>query len=316
MTTLLDKPVRSAAHRDSRTAGAARRARLARMSFYVPAVLYLVIFFGYPVVANLVMSFQDYTVTSFYNGGAPFTGLANYTAIFTDELFSTSLWNTAVFTIASLILQFAIGLGLALFFRRRFALSSTLRALLLLPWLLPLLVSGTVFRWLLDQDYGVVNQVLLSLHLIHDPVPWLVSPDHAMTAIVIANVWIGIPFNMVILYGGLQSIPPQLYEAASLDGAGAWQKFRHVTWPLLRPTTSVVVMLGLIYTIKAFDVVMVLTQGGPADSTQLLSTWSYALSFTNLQFGQGAAVSNVLIVIAMLFALVYLRTVRAEQLER
>jgi multiple sugar transport system permease protein len=137
-----------------------------------------------------------------------------------------------------------------------------------------------------------------------------------MTAIVVANVWIGIPFNMVILYGGLQSIPPQLYEAASLDGAGAWQKFRHVTWPLLRPTTSVVVMLGLIYTIKAFDVVMVLTQGGPANSTQLLSTWSYALSFTNLQFGQGAAVSNVLIVIAMLFALVYLRAVRAEQSER
>ncbi|MFE6155996.1 carbohydrate ABC transporter permease [Streptomyces sp. NPDC057889] len=316
MTTLLDKPVHSAAHPDSRTAGAARRARLARMSFYVPAVLYLVIFFGYPVVANLVMSFQDYTVTSFYNGGAPFTGLANYTAIFTDELFSTSLWNTAVFTIASLVLQFAIGLGLALFFRRRFPLSSTLRALLLLPWLLPLLVSGTVFRWLLDQDYGVVNQVLLGLHLINDPVPWLVSPDHAMTAIVIANVWIGIPFNMVILYGGLQSIPPQLYEAASLDGAGAWPKFRHVTWPLLRPTTSVVVMLGLIYTIKAFDVVMVLTQGGPANSTQLLSTWSYALSFTNLQFGQGAAVSNVLIVIAMLFALVYLRAVRAEQSER
>lgn len=139
-----------------------------------------------------------------------------------------------MFTIASLVLQFAIGLGLALFFRRRFPLSSTLRALLLLPWLLPLLVSGTVFRWLLDQDYGVVNQVLLGLHLINDPVPWLVSPDHAMTAIVIANVWIGIPFNMVILYGGLQSIPPQLYEAASLDGAGAWQKFRHVTWPLLR----------------------------------------------------------------------------------
>ncbi|MGW9130016.1 carbohydrate ABC transporter permease [Streptomyces sp. NPDC055681] len=317
MTILLDKPVHTAARPDSRTAAtAARRARLARMSFYVPAVLYLVIFFGYPIVANLVMSFQDYTVTSVYNGGAPFTGLANYSAILTDELFSMTLWNTAVFTIASLILQFAIGLGLALFFRRRFPLGATLRALLLLPWLLPLLVSGTVFRWLLDQDYGVVNQVLLNLHLINDPVPWLVSPDHAMTAIVVANVWIGIPFNMVILYGGLQSIPPQLYEAASLDGAGARQQFRHVTWPLLRPTSSVVVMLGLIYTIKAFDVVMVLTQGGPANSTQLLSTWSYALSFTNLQFGQGAAVSNVLIVIAMLFALVYLRAVRAEQSER
>ncbi|MES4904343.1 MULTISPECIES: sugar ABC transporter permease [unclassified Streptomyces] len=316
MTTLLDKPVRTAAHSDDRAAAATRRARLARLSFYVPALLYLAIFFGYPIVANVVMSFQNYSVTSFYDGDAPFTGLANYAEILTDDLFSTTLWNTAVFTLASLILQFAIGLGLALFFRRRFPLSGTLRALLLLPWLLPLLVSGTVFRWLLDQDYGVINQVLLNLHLISDPVPWLVSPDHAMTAVVIANVWIGIPFNMVILYGGLQSIPPQLYEAASLDGAGAWQKFRHLTWPLLRPVSSVVVMLGLIYTIKAFDVVMVLTQGGPADSTQLLSTWSYQLSFTDLRFGQGAAVSNVLIAIAMLFALVYLRAVRAEQSER
>ncbi|MCX5537324.1 sugar ABC transporter permease [Streptomyces sp. NBC_00006] len=319
MTTVVDRPAAPAAAPTPPTPdarAAARRTRLARMSFYVPSVLYLLLFFGYPITANVVMSFQDYTVTSFYDGDAPFNGLANYTAIFTDDLFGASLWHTVVFTVASLVAQFALGLALALYFRRRFPLGSVLRALLLLPWLLPLLVSGTVFRWLLDQDYGVVNQVLLSLHLVSDPVPWLVSPDHAMAAVVIANVWIGIPFNMVILYGGLQSVPPQLYEAASLDGGGAWGKFRHITWPLLRPVSAVVLMLGLIYTVKAFDVVMVLTQGGPADATQLLSTWSYQLSFTNLQFGQGAAVSNVLIVIAMVFALVYLRAVRAEQSER
>ncbi|MFF1688776.1 MULTISPECIES: carbohydrate ABC transporter permease [unclassified Streptomyces] len=315
MTTLLDRPANAAAARPPAQCPAARRARLVRLSFWVPAVLYLAVFFGYPIAANVVMSFQDYTVTSFYRGGAPFNGVANYAHVLGDDLFSGTLWNTVVFTVASLVLQFAIGLGLALFFRRHFPLSGVLRALLLLPWLLPLLVSGTVFRWLLDQDYGVVNQVLINLHLISDPVPWLVSPDYAMTAVVLANVWIGIPFNMVILYGGLQSIPPQLYEAASLDGAGAWHRFRHVTWPLLRPTTSVVLMLGLIYTIKAFDVVMVLTQGGPAGATQLLSTWSYQLSFTELHFGQGAAVGNVLIVIATLCALVYLRAVRAEQSE-
>ncbi|MEU8569453.1 sugar ABC transporter permease [Streptomyces pathocidini] len=292
------------------------RTRLAKLSFYVPALLYLAVFFGFPILTNLTMSFQDYTVTSFYASDAPWTGLGNYAAVLGDELFPTTLWNTAVFTVASLAFQFAIGLGLALFFRRRFPLGGLLRALLLLPWLLPLLVSGTVFRWLLDQDYGIVNHVLLNLHLISDPVPWLVSPDHAMTAVVIANVWIGIPFNMVILYGGLQSIAPHLYEAAALDGASAWQKFRYVTWPLLRPVTSVVLMLGLIYTIKAFDVVMVLTQGGPADATQLLSTWSYQVSFTELHFGEGAAVGNVLIVIAMLFALVYLRAVRREQAGR
>ncbi len=293
-----------------------RGTRLVRLSFWVPAVLYLALFFGYPIAANVAMSFQDYTVTSFYGGGAPWNGFDNYAAVLGDELFSTTLWNTAVFTVASLLFQFGIGLALALFFRRHFPLGGLLRALLLLPWLLPLLVSGTVFRWLLDQDFGVVNQVLQGLHLIDDPVPWLVSTEHAMAAVVITNVWIGIPFNMVILYGGLTSIPPQLYEAASLDGAGAWQRFRHITWPLLRPVTSVVLMLGLIYTVKAFDVVMVLTQAGPAGATQLLSTWSYELSFTELHFGRGAAVGNVLVVIAMIFAFGYLRAVRREQAGR
>ncbi|UUN25483.1 carbohydrate ABC transporter permease [Streptomyces sp. FIT100] len=290
-----------------------RAQRIAKLGFYVPALVYLAVFFGYPIVANVVMAFQDYTVSSFYQGDAPWTGWDNYAAVFGNELFSATLWNTAVFTLASLAFQFAIGLGLALFFRRHFPLSGVLRALLLLPWLLPLLVSGTVFRWLLDQEYGVLNHVLLGLHVIDAPVGWLVDPAYAMTAVVIANIWIGIPFNMVILYGGLQTIPEQLYEAASLDGASAWQRFRNVTWPLLRPVTTVVLMLGLIYTIKAFDVIMVLTQAGPADATQLLSTWSYQLSFTELHFGEGAAVGNVLVVIAMLFALVYLRVVRTEQ---
>ncbi|NYI07678.1 carbohydrate ABC transporter permease [Allostreptomyces psammosilenae] len=295
---------------------AGRRADLARLGFYLPATLYLLVFFGYPIVTSVVMSFQDYTVNSFYTGDAPWNGLANYAEVFRDELFGATLWHTAVFTAASLAFQFAIGLALAVFFRRHFPLGGVLRALLLLPWLLPLIVSGTVFRWLLDQDYGVVNNVLTGLNLISEPVPWLVSTDTALIAVIITNIWIGIPFNMVILYGGLQSIPDTLYEAAALDGAGPWQRFRHITWPLLRPVTAVVLMLGLIYTVKAFDVVIVLTQGGPADSTQLLSTWSYELSFTDLHFGQGAAVGNVLIAIAMLFAVVYLRSTRRAEAEQ
>jgi multiple sugar transport system permease protein len=129
-------------------------------------------------------------------------------------------------------------------------------------------------------------------------------------AVIVVNIWVGIPFNMVILYGGLQGIPVSLLEAASLDGANPWQQFRHVSLPLLKPVSTVVLMLGLIYTIKVFDVIMVTTQGGPADATQTLTIWAYNLSFINFAFGQGAAVGNLLIIVALIFGVVYIRSTR------
>ena len=220
--------------------------------------------------------------------------------------------NTVLFTIGSLAFQFAIGMALALFFRRIFPLNGVLRALLLVPWLLPLVVSGTVWRWMMNNDSGVVNSVLLHLHLVGQPVPWLVSTNMSLVAVIIVNIWVGIPFNMVILYGGLQALPEQVFEAAALDGANAWQRFTRITLPMLRPVILVVLTLGLIYTVKAFDVIMLVTQGGPANSSQTLTTYAYDLSFTQLQFGQGAAVGNILILVAVVFAGIYLRAVRDQ----
>ncbi|MDT0303181.1 carbohydrate ABC transporter permease [Streptomonospora wellingtoniae] len=282
----------------------------ARVGFLAPIVLYLAVFFGYPLAANFTMALREYSAASFYTGEAPFVGLANYAAVLSDPLFGTAMANTAVFTVASLAFQFGIGLALAVFFQRHFPLNGVLRSLLLIPWLLPLVVSGTVWRWIFDQEYGVLNQTLLGLGVIDAAVPWLSSTAMALPSVTVANIWVGIPFNMVILYGGLQSIPTQLYEAAALDGAGPWQRFRHVTWPLLRPVSAVVLMLGLVYTLKVFDVIMVLTQGGPANATQTLTTWSYSLSFGELDFGLGAAVGNLLILIALVFAVFYLRGLR------
>jgi multiple sugar transport system permease protein len=166
---------------------------------------------------------------------------------------------------------------------------------------------------MMDSDSGVLNQVLLHLHLIGQPVPWLVSTNMALVAVTLVNIWVGIPFNMVILYGGLQGIPEQLYEAAAIDGANAWQRFTKITWPMLRPVTLVVLTLGLVYTVKVFDVIMIVTQGGPANSSQNLTTYAYDLSFQQLSFGQGAAVGNILILVAVVFAAVYLRAVRDQQ---
>jgi multiple sugar transport system permease protein len=283
---------------------------LVALGFLAPALLYVAVFFGYPLVNNIEMGFQDYTVASFYTGVAPFVGTRNYVEVFDNPVFTTAVVNTVLFTVCSIVCQFTIGLALAVFFSRRFPGGALLRSLLLLPWLLPLVVSGAVWRWMLDADHGVINTVLRALHVATGPVPWLTSPHWALAAVIITNIWIGIPFNLVILHGGLRAIPATLYEAAALDGAGVWQRFWHVTWPLLRPVTAVVLMLGLVYTVKVFDVIMVVTRGGPANASQTLTTWSYQLSFQQFAFGQGAAVGNVLIVVTTLFGLLYLRSAR------
>ena len=275
-----------------------------RWLFIAPAVLFVAVFFGYPVVKNVLMSFQDYTTRTFFTGEAPWVGLANYAQTFGSAVFTTTLVNTALFTIGSIVMQFVIGLGLALFFRRSFPLSGFLRGLLLLPWLLPLIASSAVWKWLLDQDSGAINQFLGLFGV--PAVPWLVSPSLALVAVIGVNIWLGIPFNTTILYSGLQSVPPELYEAASLDGATGVKAFRYVTWPSIRSVVSVVIVLGIVYTLKVVDIILGLTGGGPANSTQTLATNAYHQSFVNFEFGIGAAISNVLIVVSFLFAVVYI----------
>jgi multiple sugar transport system permease protein len=282
----------------------------------IPVWAYVLCFYVYPLVSNVKMGFQNYTVSSFYTGSAPFVGFANYTSVFRNPEFVAVVVNTVLFTIGSLAFQFSIGLALAMFFRRVFPLNGVLRSLLLVPWLLPLVVSGTVWRWMMYYDSGVINQTLLHLHLISQPIPWLVSTNMSLVSVIVVNIWVGIPFNMVILYGGLQALPEQVFDAAAIDGASGWQRFTRVTLPMLRPVILVVLTLGLIYTVKAFDVIMLVTQGGPAYSSQTLTTYAYNLSFNQLLFGQGAAVGNVLIVVAVVFAGIYLRAVRDQDGDR
>ncbi|WTF82626.1 sugar ABC transporter permease [Streptomyces sp. NBC_01594] len=281
--------------------------------FIVPAAAYLLLFFGYPIVKNVVMSFQQYTTTTFYTGAAPFVGLENYSRILSSDLFSKTLLTTLLFTAGSICGQFVLGLAFALFFRRSFPLGRVLRSLLLLPWLLPLVVSGTTWRWMLDTDTGVVNSALRDLHLLPSGIPWLTGTSQALVSVILINIWVGIPFNTTILYSGLQDIPTHLYEAAKLDGAGPVTSFRYVTWPLLRPVVSVVLVLGVVYTVKVLDIMLVVTGGGPANATETIATQSYELSFQQFEFGRGAAMSNLLIVISLAFAIVYLRANRRAQ---
>jgi multiple sugar transport system permease protein len=293
---------------------ATTRSQWAAWAFLAPVVVYLLAFYAYPLYRNLDLSLRDYTVRSFVQGNAPFTGLDNYTKVFNDPTFGPALLHTMVFTLGSLVFQFVLGMALAVFFAQNFRLSAILRALFLVPWLLPLIVSASTWSWMLNSDSGIVNAALGLVGV--DPVNWLTSPQWSLTSVIIANIWIGVPFNLVVLYSGLQTIPVEIYEAAALDGAGSWQRFWRITFPLLRPVSAITLLLGLVYTLKVFDLIWIMTRGGPTDSSTTFATWSYRLSFGNLlpAFGPGAAVGNLLIVLALVFGLVYVRIQRREQL--
>lgn len=299
-------PVRPAGSRRWRR----RREEIAKLLFVVPAAFAIVVLFGFPVIKNLTMSFQEYTIRTFFTGEAPWVGLTNYVTVVSEQLFTKTLINTALFTVGSIIGQFILGMLLALFFHKHFPLHGVLRALFLLPWLIPLIVGSAAWRAILDQDSGILNVALQGLGFA--PVPWLTSPDVALIAIILVNIWLGVPFNLTLLYSGLQDIPEELYEAGALDGATGWRAFWGITWPNLRAVVSVVLMLGVVYTLKVLDIILGLTHGGPANATQTIATQSYQRSFVEFKFGEGAALSNILILISLVFAVVYLRVTRRQ----
>lgn len=280
---------------------------LVRLTFILPLILYLVIFYGYPLFYSIQISLEKYDLQAEITGVAAFAGLSNYIADFQDPTFKIAALHTLLFTVLSIVPQFLIGLALALFFSRRFPLSRVLRTLFILPWLLPLIVSGTIWKWLFNESNGLINQVLSAVHLVPAHFSWLTTPGWAFASLIFVNIWLGIPFNMVILYSGLQTIPQEFYEAAAIDGSSRWQTFLYIIVPMLEPVIGIVLMLGFIYTLKVFDIIYVLTQGGPANDTQTFATWSYNLSFTQQLFGQGAAQANMILLISLVVALFYLR---------
>ena len=281
-------------------------------AFLAPIVIYMAAFYVYPLYRNIDLSLHNYTVRSFINGNAPFSGFKNYATAFKDPAFWPAFIHTFVFTIVSLIFQFSIGLALAVFFVRKFALSTSLRALFLIPWLLPLIVSASTWSWMFNSDSGIINSAMSWIGVDH--VNWLTSPQWALVSVIVANIWIGVPFNLVVLYSGLQNIPGDVYEAAAIDGAGTWKTFSKITFPLLRPVTAITLLLGFVYTLKVFDIIWIMTKGGPGDASSTLATWSYRLGFGTLvpKFGPGAAVGNLLIIIAVIFGFIYLRVQRNQ----
>lgn len=285
----------------------ARYRRAARLVFLIPAGLYVLFAFVVPVIYNLILSFEVTTPATIASLFAPWAGLSNYKVTLLNSITQSALIRTLTFTVLSLLFQFLIGFGLALLFNLRFPLNKLARSLVIVPWLLPFLVTGFIFRFLFQLEAGAVNQVLVDLHLINQPIGYLLSPGWAYVTVLITNIWLGVPFFTVLLFSALQDVPPELKEAAMIDGAGPWQTLVRVTLPVIRPVIEVTFVLGFVFTVKVFDIVISLTQGGPANSTQLIATWAYNLSFQQFDYGAGAALNTVLLIIALLVAPIYIR---------
>jgi multiple sugar transport system permease protein len=258
-------------------------------------------------------SLYDVDVATFRSGDAPFIGLENYRELLNNPAFLKATALSISFTSTSIFLQFTVGFALALFFNQAFPGNGLLRALLLLAWLLPAVVVGNIFRWMLDGDYGPLNYFLQSLGLLQGKQYWLLSPNTALLGVILANAWVGIPFNMMLLLAGLQNISPTLYEAASIDGASAWQRFTSITLPLMRPVALGILLLTFIYTFKVFDLIYIMTRGGPVDSTTVLPIYTYKLTFDFFRFGDGAAAATLLLLGLLLLAIGYARLIRAEE---
>jgi len=289
-----------------RTRRARRMRNLARWAFIAPAALYVLFAFAIPIVYNLILSFEQTSLATISHLFAPSAGFSNYSTVLKDPTADSAIIRTFSFTVLSLLFQFLIGFGLALLFNLKFPLNRFARSLILVPWLLPLLVTGIIFKFLFQLQAGAINQILQDLHLITQPVGYTLSPGWAYVTVLLTNIWIGVPFFTVLLFSALQDVPAEIVEAARIDGAGPWQRLVHVKLPIIRPVIEVVFVLGFVFTVKVFDVVIGVTNGGPANSTQLIATWAYNLSFQDFNYGQGAALNTVLLLIALVAAPLYI----------
>lgn len=281
-------------------------------AFILPGMVYILALLGYPLVYNFVLGFRDVDVRTFKSGSDVFVGFSNYLYLFKDPVFRLVFRNTIFFTIVCIAVQFSIGFLLALFFSKKFTFSGPIRGLILIAYMMPMSVTALVGKSMFGQ-IGVINDLLFKLGLIRDLPMWLANGTTAMAAVIAMNCWVGIPFNMLLLTSGLTNVPAEIYESAAMDGAAAWTRFWKITIPCIRSSILAVLMLGFIYTFKAFDLMFIMTSGGPLNATDVLGTYSYRLSFTEFKFSMGSSAAIVLFFCLLVIGLFYLRMSATEE---
>jgi multiple sugar transport system permease protein len=273
-----------------------------------PALVLLGVFLAYPLTLGIWFSVSDKTI-----GGLEehFVGLHNFQRLLSDTIFQRTVWNTLVYSVVTVVLKAVLGLVLALLLNQHFAFRRFVRAALLLPWIVPTALSTIAWLWIFDPTFSVINWFLVNIFGLQR-INWLGNASLAMSSIIIVNVWRGIPFFAISLLAGLQTIAQELYEAASIDGADALQRFWHVTLPLVRPVLLLVTLFSFIWTVADFQLVYVLTRGGPSNSTHLFGTLAYQVAVFAGKLGEGAAISLFMLPFLLLCIVVVLWQLRRE----
>ncbi|MGN6585778.1 MAG: carbohydrate ABC transporter permease [Rhizobiaceae bacterium] len=255
--------------------------------FLLPAAAFLLIFLTYPLGLGVWLGFTD---TQIGRAGS-FVGLDNYRYLISDSVFRLVVFNTILYTVVASVIKFALGLWLALILNEKLPFKAFFRAIILLPWVVPTVLSAIAFWWIYDAQFSIISYSLIHLGLIDHPINFLGDPTLARASVIAANIWRGSPVVAITLLAGLQTISPSLYEAATLDGASGWQRFRHVTLPMLTPIIAVVMTFSVIFTFTDFQLIYVLTRGGPVNATHLLATLSFQRAIPGGHLGEGAAIA-------------------------
>ena len=286
-------------------------------SFYlgllVPAMLVLLLFIAAPIGQSIFLSFHR-IIIGLPQLKTPFVGLDNYQQLLTDPVARHSFWVTIIFVGTTTFFELLIGLLLALLMHHRFPGRGALRACVLIPWAIPTVVAAQMWRFLLNDAYGMVNYAVFGSETSHY-IPWLAQPATALVAIIIADIWKTSSFAALLILAGLQVIPEEIYQAAKVDGAVVWRRFWHITWPLIRPALLVALLFRTIDAFRVFDIAFVMTQGGPADATNVLQLYGYKKMFVEGWMGYGSTLSVCIFIMVLGLAIIYVRMVGRRLLE-
>jgi len=257
----------------------------------MPTAAFLILFLAYPLGLGVWLSFTDARL----GRGGEFVGIENYEYLRDDSIFWLSVFNTLLYTSVASVIKFAVGLYLALLLNERLPFKAIIRAVVLIPFIVPTVLSAIAFWWLFDPQFSIISWSLKKMHLITTNIDFLGDVWNARWSVIFANIWRGVPFVAITLLAGLQTVSPSLYEAATIDGATTWQRFRYITYPLLTPIIAVVMTFSVLFTFTDFQLIWVMTRGGPVNATHLMATFSYQRAIMSGYLGEGAAISTAMI---------------------
>lgn len=288
------------------------QSKWAPLGFLLPGLIAVIFAVAYPILYEIKISFQNVSITNVISGIYPWIGLDNYIEIITDPLFYTTFLRTIIWTVVNVSAHVFFGVSLALLLHRKLPGKNLIRTLLILPWAVPQYIAVLTWRNMYNTEYGAVNIILSKLLGQTVSIPWMSDPKWTFIAAIITNIWSGIPFMMMISYGGLQGISEELYEAAEIDGASSFQKLRNITIPLLKPIMTPAIVWGTIVTFNMLNVLVIFTNNTSAEDTQILVSLVYKRAFEGYKFGYSAAFSLIIFLILLCFSSVYIKTQKLE----